>query len=275
VVTALFLVVEAVGGWLSNSLALLSDAGHMLADMGGLLLSLFAAWVSRRPASQTMSFGYHRAEILGALLSGLSIWALAGILTFEAYGRLSHPAEVQGNIVLVVAAAGLLVNLFSLRLLHADQEHSLNVRGAYLHVAADALGSIGALIAGALIYWKGWTWVDPTITFLLAALMLGGSWTLIRDSVAILMESTPRGVDPQRLRLALQSIAGVVEVHDLHVWTVGSGRLAMSAHLVSANSESTLQSAHEVLESQFGIRHSTIQVEHPERFKSERCYDCT
>ena len=274
-VTGVFLVVEFIGGWISNSLALLSDAGHMLTDVGGLLLGLFAAWISRRPPSRTLSFGYHRAEILGALLSGLSIWALAGVLVVEAIQRIQSPAEIQGPIVLVVAAGGLLVNLVSLRLLHRDQAHSLNVRGAYLHVLADAFGSVAALMAGALITWKGWTWVDPIVTFALAALMLGGSWTLIRDSVAILMESTPRGVDPQRLKAALQALPGVTEVHDLHVWTVGSRRLAMSAHLVSSRGEEALQAAQGILEQEFGIRHSTLQVEHPEKFKSERCYDCT
>jgi cobalt-zinc-cadmium efflux system protein len=275
VVTGIFLVVEFVGGWISNSLALLSDAGHMLTDVGGLLLGLFAAWIARRPPSQTMSFGYHRAEIIGALLSGLSIWALAGVLVFEAIQRMRAPAEIQGSIVLGVAAAGLLVNLFSLKILHRDQEHSLNVRGAYLHVLADAFGSVGALVAGALITWRGWFWVDPVITFVLAALMLVGSWALIRDSVAILMESTPRAVDTARLKSALQALPGVTEVHDLHVWTVGSRRLAMSAHLVSSRAEEALQAAQTVLEAEFGIRHSTLQVEHPERFSSERCYDCS
>lgn len=273
--TGIFLVVEFVGGWISNSLALLSDAGHMLTDVGGLLLGLFAAWIARRPPSQTMSFGYHRAEIIGALLSGLSIWALAGVLVFEAIQRMRAPAEIQGSIVLGVAAAGLLVNLFSLKILHRDQEHSLNVRGAYLHVLADAFGSVGALVAGALITWRGWFWVDPVITFVLAALMLVGSWALIRDSVAILMESTPRAVDTARLKSALQALPGVTEVHDLHVWTVGSRRLAMSAHLVSSRAEEALQAAQTVLEAEFGIRHSTLQVEHPERFSSERCYDCS
>jgi cobalt-zinc-cadmium efflux system protein len=275
VVTGIFLVIEFIGGWISNSLALLSDAGHMLTDVGGLLLGLFAAWIARRPPSPTMSFGYHRAEILGALLSGLSIWALSGVLVFEAIQRMRTPVEIQGPIVLVVAAAGLLVNLFSLKILHHDQEHSLNVRGAYLHVLADAFGSVGALIAGALITWRGWFWVDPVITFVLAALMLVGSWALIRDSVAILMESTPRAVDPSRLKAALQSLPGVTEVHDLHVWTVGSRRLALSAHLVSSCAEEALQAAQAMLENEFGIRHSTLQVEHPERFRSERCYDCS
>jgi cobalt-zinc-cadmium efflux system protein len=173
-----------------------------------------------------------------------------------------------------VAAVGLLVNLFSLRLLHQDQEKSLNIRGAYLHVLSDALGSVGALVAGALMAWKQWYWVDPVITFGLAGLMLAGSWSLIRESVAVLMESTPRGVDPVQIREALQCLPGVREVHDLHVWTVGSHRLAMSAHLVSAQGSEVLPQAQQVLEERFSIRHSTLQIEHPETFRSERCYDC-
>ncbi|MBU6374865.1 MAG: cation diffusion facilitator family transporter [Bdellovibrionales bacterium] len=274
-VTGCFLVVEFLGGWISNSLALISDAGHMLIDVGGLLLSLFAAWIARRPPNQTMSFGYHRAEILGALASGLSIWALAGVLVFEAVHRLQTPVEVSGPIVLWIAAVGLLVNLYSLRVLHHDKEHSLNVRGAYLHVAADAFGSVGALVAGALITWFHWYWADVVMTFLLAGLMLFGSWTLIRDSVAILMESTPRAVNTLQLKAALQGLPGVSEVHDLHVWSVGSRRLAMSVHLVSERNESLLDAAQTLVEREFGIRHTTIQVENPERFRSERCYDCS
>ncbi len=273
-VTGVFLVVEFIGGWVANSLALMSDAGHMLTDVGGLLLGLVAAWISRRPPSATMSFGYHRAEILGALLSGLSIWALAGVLVYEAVLRVQSPTPIQGPLVLGIAAVGLLVNLFSLRLLHRHQHESLNVRGAYLHVIADAFGSIAALVAGALITWKGWFWVDPVITFVLSGLMLLGSWSLIRDSVGILMESTPRGVDPIRLKAALEALSGVQEVHDLHVWSVGSRRLAMSAHIVSDVPEEVLLAAQELLDREFGIRHSTLQVENPEKFRSERCYDC-
>ena len=275
VVTLIFLVVEFVGGWLANSLALLSDAGHMLTDVGALLLSLFAAWISRRPPTQTMSFGYHRAEIIGALVSGLSIWALVGVLVFEAIQRVRAPELVHGPTVLWIAGVGLLVNLYSLKVLHGGKDHNLNVRGAYLHVAADALGSVGALVAGALIVWRGWNWVDPIITFVLAALMLSSSWTLIRDSVVILMESTPRAIDPVRMKQALQALPGVSEVHDLHVWTVGSRRLAMSVHLVSEQSEEVLEAAQKILEDDFGIRHSTIQIEHPAKFRSERCYDCS
>ena len=273
-VTAAFFLVEAVGGWVANSLALLSDAGHMLTDMGGLLLALFASWIARRPATRTLTFGYHRAEILGALASGLLIWALAGILVYEAVGRLGSPSPVEGGWVMGVAFLGLLANAASLKFLHRHQHDHLNVRGAYLHVLADLAGSVGALVSGGLVYWKGWLWADPAMTLFLAALMLGGSWSLIRDSVAVLMESTPAGIDAEAVKGELAGLPGVSEVHDLHIWSVGSGRRALSVHLISGQGEDLLRAANELLERRFAIAHTTIQVEHPDRFQSSRCYDC-
>lgn len=274
VITATFMLIEVLGGWISNSLALISDAGHMLTDLGGLLLALFAGWMARRPPSSRLSFGYHRAEILGALASGLLIWMLAGVLVHEAIGRFQTPEPVEGGWALAVAAIGLLANLLSLRVLHGHHEEHLHVRGAYLHVAADAAGSVGAMISAGLILWKGWFWADSAMTLLLAVLMLAGSWSLIRDAVVVLMESTPAGLDPGAVRSALARIEDVIEVHDLHIWTVGSGRKALSVHLISSRGESLLEAANRVLQAEFGILHTTIQVEHPERFRSERCYDC-
>ncbi len=273
-ITGAFLLIEFVGGWMANSLALLSDAGHMLTDLGGLLLALFASWMARRPANERLTFGYHRAEVLGALASGLSIWALAGILVFEAVGRFGEPAEVRGGLVIWVAAAGLLANLLSLRVLHRHSHDHLNVRGAYLHVLADTAGSVGALVSGALIAWKGWLWVDPAMTLVLAVLMLAGSWSLIREAGAVLMEGTPVGVDSEQVRAALASLPGVADVHDLHIWSVGSGRRALSVHLISAAGDGLLEQANALLEGTFSIGHTTIQIEHPERFRSERCFDC-
>lgn len=273
-ITATFMLIEAVGGWISNSLALISDAGHMLTDLGGLLLALFAGWMARRPPSSRLSFGYHRAEILGALASGLLIWMLAGVLVNEAIGRFQNPQPVEGAWAFGVAAVGLVANLMSLRALHGHHEEHLHVRGAYLHVAADAAGSVGAMISAGLILWRGWYWADSVMTLILAVLMLAGSWSLIRDAVVVLMESTPAGLDPGAVRAALAGLEGVSEVHDLHIWTVGSGRKALSVHLISSRGESLLEAANGVLESRFGIIHTTIQIEHPERFSSERCYDC-
>jgi cobalt-zinc-cadmium efflux system protein len=268
------MLVQIVGGYFSNSLALLSDAGHMLTDAGGMLLSLFALWVARRPKTAWMSYGYHRAEILGALVSGLSIWALAGILVYEAISRIRSPAEVHAPLMMAVAAFGLGANLLSMKILHSHQERSLNIRGAYLHVLFDALGSVGVLIAGAVVWLTGWSAVDPMASMLLAGFMLWSSWSLIRDSVVVLMESAPANVDPDAIHRLLESVPGVREIHDLHIWSVSSGRVALSVHLISEKGEEALAAAHQLLQERFGIIHTTIQVEHPERFHSERCYDC-
>ena len=269
-----FMLIEAIGGWFANSLALLSDAVHMLTDVGAMLLSIFVLWMARRPVTATMSFGYHRAEILGALASGLIIWLLAGFLIFESILRLAAPPEVQGPIVFVVATIGLASNLLSMHVLSEAKKNNLNVRAAYVHVLSDALGSIGAIIAGVVLWTTHWWPIDPIMTIVISLLMLYNSWGLVRESVSILMESTPTGVDSDQVRETLRGVPGVVEVHDLHIWTVSSGRLALSVHLISDDYEKVLTLAHEVLKLKHSIVHTTIQVEHPARFQSERCYDC-
>jgi cobalt-zinc-cadmium efflux system protein len=273
-ITIAFMVIEAAGGPYANSLALLSDAAHMLTDVGALLLSLFAIWVARKPSTPTMSFGYARAEILGALASGLIIWLIAGLLGFEAIGRLRAPPEVNGPVVFVIAGIGLAANLLSMRVLHGAHHENMNVRAAYLHFVFDALGSVLAVISGAVLWLTNWHPIDPIVTLLLSALMLYGSWGLVRDAVGILMESTPGHLDPSKVMGDLQGIPGVKEAHDLHIWSVSSGKLALSVHLISENAETVLAGANSLLQEKYGIVHTTIQVEHPDRFKSERCYDC-
>jgi cobalt-zinc-cadmium efflux system protein len=274
-VTVFFMFVELIGGWLSNSLALLSDAAHMLTDVGAMLLSLFAIWVARRPFTKVMSFGYHRAEILGALASGLAIWLISGFLVYEAIVRMQDPPAVKGPIVFVVATIGLGANIFSMFLLHKAKDANMNVRAAYLHLLSDSLGSVGAVIAGAVLWITDWRPIDPIITVIFAALMLVSSWSLVKEAVSVLMESTPSGLDPHRVHDDLEAIPGVREVHDLHIWTVSSGRTALSVHLI-ANSEAEriLNAANELLATKHGVIHTTIQIEHPDHFKSERCYDC-
>ncbi len=275
-ITATFMIVEFVGGWWANSLALISDAAHMLTDVGALLLSLFAIWVSRRPVSSTMSFGWHRAEILGALASGLIIWALAGFIVYEAVQRLQNPPEVQGLTVLVIAAVGLAANLVSMRLLHSSKHENMNVRAAYLHMLADTLGSVGAVVAGGVLWLTGWRPIDPIITLLFAGLMLVSSWSLVKEALAVLMESTPSHLDPAKVHAELAGLTGVRECHDLHIWSVSSGRLALSVHLITEGKGSgdVLAAANSLLQEKYGIIHTTIQIENPEEFKSERCYDC-
>lgn len=274
VITLIFMVIELVGGWLSNSLALISDAAHMLTDVGAMLLSLFALWVARRPSTPTMSWGYHRAEILGALLSGLLIWLISGMLIYEAIARIQSPPEVKGPLVFIVATIGLGANLVSMWMLKSAKSDNMNVRAAYLHMLSDSLGSIGAIIAGIVLWLTGWSPIDPIITLVFAVLMLISSWSLVKEAVGVLMESTPTHLNPNQVLEDLQTLPEVKEAHDLHIWTVSSGRLALSVHLISEKTETVLTGANAILQDKYGILHTTIQIEHPERFQSKRCYDC-
>ncbi len=246
----------------------------MLTDAGGLLLSYFALWMAKRPKTLQFSFGYHRAEVLGALASGLTIWIIAGFLIYEAIQRMSAPPEVQGPLVVVVAVIGLCANLMSMRLLHGAKDQSLNLKGAYLHIFADLLGSVCAIVSGIVIWWKGWYPIDPILSLLFAGLILISSWELIRESVEILMEFAPAHLDAQKVMQSLQSLPHVTEVHDLHIWTVTSNRAALSVHVVSTMPDQSLSAARAMLKETYGIQHSTIQVEHPENFHREDCYDC-
>lgn len=272
-ITVGFMIIEILGGLYANSLALLSDGFHMLTDVAALLVSLFAIWVARKPSTPQMSFGYHRAEILGALASGLMIWFIAALLGYEAIERLREPPAVNGPVVFVIAGLGLLANLLSMRILGTAKHENMNIRAAYLHLVADSLGSVGAVVAGAVLWWTGWRAIDPIVTILFALLMLWSSWGLVRDAVQVLMESAPSHVDADRVMGDLRAISGVAEAHDLHIWSVSSGRLALSVHLIS-DTESVLSKANALLQQKYGIVHTTIQVEHPDRFDSERCYDC-
>ena len=275
VVTIIFMLIEAGGGWFANSLALLSDAAHMLTDVGAMLLSLFVIWVSRRPSTTRMSFGYHRAEILGALASGLTIWLLAGVLVYESIQRLQNPQDVRGGVVFIIATIGLGANLVSMRMLHHASHDNMNAKAAYLHMLSDALGSVGAIVAGAVLYFTHWRPIDPIVTIFFAALMLVSSWHLVKEAVGVLMESTPTGIDSETVLKELQKLPGVQEAHDLHIWTVSSGKLALSVHLVAKGpSVDVLHAAMKMLEDSYKIIHTTIQVEQPETFQSERCYDC-
>ncbi len=273
-ITILFMIVELIGGWLSNSLALISDAAHMLTDVGAMLLSLFAIWVARKPTTPTMSFGYHRAEILGALISGLLIWMISGILVFEAFHRIQSAPEVKGPIVFVVASIGLMGNLWSMAILHSKRNSNLNVRAAYLHLLSDSLGSVAAIIAGVVLWYTNWKPIDPIITIVFAILMLVSSWSLIKEAIGVLMESTPTHIDPSAIHKELNAILGVEETHDLHVWALSSGRLALCVHLITKNNDAVLSIANQMLQEKFGIIHTTIQLEHPQLFQSDRCYDC-
>lgn len=282
-ITVTFMVVELVGGWYSNSLALLSDAGHMATDAVSLSMALATLWLVSLPVSKLKwSFGFARAEVLAALLNGITIWLLAGFLVYEALLRLQDPPHVEGPIVFGVALIGLVANLLSMKALHGHHGHgSLNIRAAYLHLAADLMGSIGAIIAGAVLWWTGWQPIDLIITFVFSALMVVGSWELIKESFIVLMEGVPAAVDAEAVANALKGLDGVQDLHDLHIWTVSSHNLALSAHLIIEDQGSGARAAPQVLkaaclllEKDFGILHTTLQLEVPSQFESARCYDC-
>ncbi len=262
--TAAFMVAEAAGGVLSNSLALLADAAHMLTDVGALALSLFALKFAQRPATPEKTYGYLRFEILAALLNGVGLIVLSIFIFIEAWKRFRQPVSIDGGLMLAVAAVGLVVNIVAALLLHRSAGESLNVRGAYLHVLGDLLGSIGAIAAAAIILSTGWTPADPIISVLVGALIVVSSWNLIRESVDILLEAVPSHLDLEEIRTAIRDIDGVVAVHDLHVWTVTSGFFAMSGHAIVADIEqaqAVLTEIHERMHDRFGITHVTVQVE--------------
>ena len=264
-ITTVILVAEAVGGWLTNSLALLSDAGHMLSDAASLGLSLLAIHFAQKPASASKSYGYRRLEILAALANGVALFVIAVAISWEAAHRLFAPPPVASLPMMGIAGIGLAANLASAWvLLHqGDVKDNLNLRSAYLHVLGDALGSVGALLAGALMYFYGWYVADPIVSVAVALLILRGAWGVVSQSLHILMEGTPAGSNIEAMIASLETIPGVCNVHDVHVWTVTSGYDVFSCHLVvdkGTNTTKVVATGAELLERQFGIRHTTIQV---------------
>lgn len=264
-ITVTFALTEVVGGLLTGSLALLADAGHMLTDVLALGLGLFAAWVAGRPSTPQKTYGYYRAEILAALVNGALLILIAGGIAWQAVGRLSRPHPVASGPMLAIAAAGLVANLMAgLVLLRGGAGYSLNVRGALLHVASDALGSIGAMTAGAVILFTGWNEADAVASLLIAGLILMGSWRLLREAVDVLLEGTPYSVDMAQLQTAMLGVPGVAGVHDVHVWTVTSGFVAMSAHVEldgRRDAHAVLDDLTHLLATRFHISHTTIQPE--------------
>lgn len=274
---AIYMLAELAGGLLTNSLALLADAGHMFSDVAALTLSLLALWIAERPPTSQRTYGYYRAEILAALSNGAMLVVIAIFILIEAYKRLHAPPEVQGSLMLGIAVGGLVINLVGLWILHSAKSDNLNVRGAWLHVMSDALGSLGAIMAGGLIWALHWYWADTVISILIAGLVIHAAWALLQESVAILMEGTPRGVDVDAVRDAMVDVAGVMAVHDLHMWTITSGLDALSAHVIVENNrpyQTLLKEMHDILHHRFGIDHTTIQIE-PEDFEERQmaCWD--
>ncbi|WGL16450.1 cation diffusion facilitator family transporter [Microbulbifer bruguierae] len=274
VITLAFAVVEAIGGWLSGSLALLGDAGHMVTDSFSLGLGAVAALVAKRPASREMSFGWGRAEVLAATVNAVFMLLIVIGIAVAAVGRLRDPQPVQGGVVMVIAAIGMLVNIAVAWVLHRG-EQTLNIRGALLHVIGDLLGSVAALTAGAVIYFTGWTPIDPLLSLLICLLILFSSLTLLRDAVDVLMARVPRELSLPSVGEAMAEESGVRSVHDLHIWRQDSSTILLSAHIVVddlAAWPKVLERLRQLLVRRFGIDHITLQPE-PLHFDSTPIID--
>jgi len=269
----IYMAAEVVGGLVSNSLALLADAGHMLSDAASLALALFAIWIAQKPRTPERTFGYHRTEILAALANGAALVAIAIIIVVEALSRFQNPREVDGQTMMWIAVGGLAVNLAGMWILHEGRNDSLNVRGAWLHVLADTLGSVQAIAAGVLIWFFGWNIADPIASILIAVLVAWSAWLLLRESVNVLMEATPKHVDAEEVKRALIGVDGVIEVHDLHIWTITSGFESLSVHakVEGRDRSAILREILKIVSERFNIDHSTVQLEERDDCSNGRC----
>jgi len=265
-ITGLMTVVELVGGVLSNSLALLGDAGHMFTDTLALGLSLFALTLARRPASQNRTYGFHRAEVLAALTNGAILILISVYIFYQAYRRFVEPPEVRGGLMLTVAAIGFVANLAGILVLRSASRGNLNVRGAFLHMWSDTISSVGVLAAGVIILVTGWTTADPIISIVIGLLILRGAVALVLESSDILLEAVPKHLDVARISNAVSRIKGVKDIHDVHLWTITSGMYALSCHVLIedqmiSNSTQIVEEINQTLSREFGIGHSTLQLE--------------
>jgi cobalt-zinc-cadmium efflux system protein len=263
--TVSYTVVEIVGGLLTGSLALLADAGHMIGDSAAIALALGAAWLASRPATPRRSFGYRRAEILAALANGVALVAIAILIFIEAIRRLDDPQEILGGWMLLVALLGVVVNLVAAGILARTGEASLNVQAALRHVLADLAGSVGVVVAALVVITTGWRQADAIAGIAIALLILASSWTIVRDSIVILLEEAPAGMDPREVGRRMAEVEGVVEVHDLHIWTITSGFPTLSAHVLVRRGDdchARRRELEQLLRREFGLEHTTLQVEH-------------
>jgi cobalt-zinc-cadmium efflux system protein len=263
--TASYTVVEVVGGLLTGSLALLADAVHMLSDNVALVLALVAVWLATRPETPERTYGYKRAEVLAALANGALLVALAIWIFVEAVMRLRDPGDVLGGWMLLVALLGIAVNVAAGLVLAGARSGSINVEAAFRHVVADLLGSLGVAVAAVVILATGWVQADAVVSILIGVLVLASAWSILRDSTGILLEATPRGLDAEALGRRLAGAPGVVEIHDLHVWTITSGFLALSAHVLvrpGDDCHGRRRELERLLRDEFGIEHTTLQVDH-------------
>ena len=261
--TGTLLIAEIVGGLLTNSIALLADAGHMLTDVAALALSLFVAWFTRQPSTPQKSFGYLRWEILAAFLNGGALILISIVIIAESVMRLRAPEPIEGGLMLGIAVGGLAVNVAAAMILHPTSQSNMNVRGAYLHVLGDLLASVGVVVAAGVIHFTGWLYADPIASLLTTMLILRGAWKLVRESVDILLEGVPSHIDLEAVRTQMEAIPGIESVHDLHVWSVTPRMIAMSAHAIvrdPSSQQHVLEHVHDAMRV-FGISHVTVQLE--------------
>jgi cobalt-zinc-cadmium efflux system protein len=273
--TLSYFIIEVVGGFLTNSLALLADAAHMLTDVFGLGLALFATWISQKPATPEKTYGYYRFEILAAAANAVVLFFISFYILYEAYRRFREPPAVASLPMILIAVVGLGVNLAGMWILRSGAKESLNVQGAFLEVVSDALGSVGVIIAGIIMLATGWYYADPIFSVLIGVFILPRTWRLLKQAVNVLLEGTPAHINLASLEKAMLEVRGVAGIHDLHVWTITSGMEAISAHVVLSDDNepqtapTVLEAVSALLKKEFGIDHSTIQIEHSDRRDKE------
>lgn len=259
----LFVIVEATYGYIANSVALIADAGHNFSDVIGLVAAWAAVWLGRRPASKRYTYGLQRSSVLAALANAILLLVACGAIAWEAVGRFSAPAPVEGTTIIVVAAIGIAINMGAALLLNAGKQ-DLNLRGAFLHMVADAGVSAGVVLSGILILWTGWLWLDPVVSLVIVGVIVVGTWGLLRESIRMSLDAVPQGIDVVAVDRFLRAQPGVIDVHDLHVWGLSTSRVALTAHVVGrgeASSDEFITRTASLLDAQFRIAHATLQLE--------------
>ncbi len=277
-INLVFLVIEIIGGFLVNSLALLADAGHMLTDVGALALAIFVAHMARKPATPNRTFGLLRAEVIGAFLNGATLVLIVGFILYEAWERLGSVQTIDGPVMILIAVFGLIANVVSAVILSKGHEENVNLRGAFLHMVADALGSVGAIVAGLVIWTTGWFPVDAIASVVIGLLILWSSWGFLKQTLNILLEATPENIDYMDVKNSLEEMEHIDKVHDLHIWTITSGMPVLSAHIKLAECcsdtdhwQKCLRDANNLLKEKFGLEHTTLQIEPNDGSCTQEC----
>ncbi|MDQ0242996.1 cobalt-zinc-cadmium efflux system protein [Bacillus fengqiuensis] len=264
ILNTIFIIVEVIYGIIGDSLALLADAGHNLSDVLGLIIAWIAVWLGRKNPTKKRTYGFKRSSILAALFNAVFLLVAIGAIAWEAIQRFSSPAPVMGKTVIIVALIGIVINTMTAMLFMSGRKHDLNIRGAFLHMAVDALVSLGVVVAGFLILWTGWQWLDPLVSLVIAIIVLLSTWGLLRESLNLSLDAVPEGIDLIEIENYLKTLPTIIEVHDLHVWGMSTTEAALTVHLIRTDTEDNdrlLQQLTKELHDRFGIEHTTIQIE--------------